>query len=109
MANTWKDQVATGRYDSRLNHGRNLIGGDGLPAVIGVDFVDDFFLHGPTYDKTERATTLFMDYAVEAGLICNPVKVVPPCQEIKYTGFIFDTTGGKAKPGPLHDQVHPKL
>jgi hypothetical protein len=50
-----------------------------------------------------------MDYAVEAGLICNPVKVVPPCQEIKYTGFIFDTTGGKAKPGPLHDQVHPKL
>jgi hypothetical protein len=42
MANTWKDQVATGRYDSRLNHGRNLIGGDGLPAVIGVDFMDNF-------------------------------------------------------------------
>ena len=80
------------KLQARINE-LQLIGSDGPPAVIGVDFMDDFFLHGPTYDKTDRATTLFMDYTVEVGLLCNPVKVVQPCQQVKYTGFIFDTTG----------------
>ena len=91
--NTWRNQVATGEYDSRLSHGRVLISSDLLSAVLLVDFMDDFFLHGPTYDKTKRAVNHFMDYAVEVGLLCNPVKVVPPSQQVRYCGFIFDTTG----------------
>lgn len=91
--NTWKNQVAAGNYDSRLSHGRVLIRNDHLPAVLGIDFMDDFFLHGPTYAKTKKAVNCFMDYAVEVGLLCNPVKVMPPAQQVKYCGFVFDTTG----------------
>ena len=91
IENTWRRHVAEHQYDDRLGHGRVLISKDGLPAVLTFGFVDDFALHGPTYAKTARALTLFMDFAVEVGMLCNPAKVALPSQRSKYCGFIFDT------------------
>jgi len=93
VENTWRRQVSDNIYDSRLGHGRAVISEDGLPAALAFSFVDDFNLHGPTHAKTSQALTLFMDYAVEVGLLCNPSKVEPPSQTAKYCGFVFDTTG----------------
>jgi len=91
--NTWRRHVSDHIYDDRLGHGRAVVSSDGLPAVLTTGFVDDFSLHGPTYEKTSRGLDCFMDYAVEVGLLCNPDKVYPPSQETKYCGFIFDTRG----------------
>ena len=91
--NTWRSQVADHSYDSRLGHGRVLMNSDGLPSALRVAFCDDFLLHGPTYEKTALALTKFMDLAVEVGMLCNPVKVEPPSQCVKYCGFLFDTRG----------------
>ena len=55
-------------------------------------WVDDFLLHGPTYEKTARALRFFLDTAVDCGFLFHPKKLVPPCQVVKYCGFLFDTT-----------------
>ena len=91
--NTWRRHVAEGTYNGNLGHGRVDIGPDGLPSVLLSGFVDDFAVHGPTEEKTRRALTAFMDFAVEVGFLVNPAKVSPPSQEAKYIGFIFDTRG----------------
>ena len=91
VENTWRRHVAEHQYDVRLGHGRVLLSTDGLPAVLTFGFVDDFAIHGPTYEKTATALSLFMDFAVEVGMLCNPEKVEPPSQRAKYCGFIFDT------------------
>jgi hypothetical protein len=51
--NTWwmmfQDQTA---YDPTLSHGQVLISKeDGLPAVLIFGHCDDFFIHGPVYEK----------------------------------------------------------
>jgi len=94
LDNSWRSQLADDSYDPKLGHGKNLISTkDGLAAALVFGFVDDFFLHSPTYEKLVAALDKFMDFALEVGLLCNPAKVIPPSQEVKYCGFIFDTRG----------------
>lgn len=92
VSNTWESQFTYGAHDPRLGHGRVLIGDDGLPQVLAFAHVDDFFLHAPTREKLVTGLNHFMDLAVEIGMLCNPIKVVPPAQVVKYCGFLYDTT-----------------
>jgi hypothetical protein len=93
VSNTWW-QAFQGRqpFDPKRCHGRFLMGDDGLPAVQVWAHCDDFLLHGPTLEKTQRALTQFLDKSVETGMLCHPGKLVPPVHVVKYTGLIFDTT-----------------
>ena len=34
---------------------------------------------------------MFLGSAVDHGLLCHPKKLIPPCQEVKYCGFLFNT------------------
>jgi len=92
-ANTWWKGFEEIGYDPRLGHGFVLIGEDGLPAVRLWVHVDDFLIHGPTLEKTQQALSMFLDTAVNCGLLCHPGKLTPPQQEVKYCGYILDTTG----------------
>jgi hypothetical protein len=85
----WTGFSATGYYPE-LGYGFNLIGGDGASVKVWA-FVDEFLIHGPTYDKTSRALTLFLDLAVERGMLCHPTKLTPPNQVVKYCGFLLDS------------------
>jgi hypothetical protein len=53
--------------------------------------VDDFIIHGPTFDKTTAALKYFLDMTVRVGMLCHPKKLTPPCQVAKYCSFLFDT------------------
>ena len=64
---------------------------DGTGAVRLFVHVNDFFICGPTKEVTDRALAIFLDTAVDVGLLCHPKKVQPPSQLQKYVGFIFDT------------------
>ena len=55
--------------------------------------VDDFFTRGPDLESTQQALRLFLDLAVDVGLLYHPKKLSPPSQVQTYTGFIFDTRG----------------
>jgi hypothetical protein len=93
--NTWLDILSdSGVYDERLGHGYRIHSpDDDLPAVLVFCHVDDFLIHGPTFEKTSRALTALMDKALRVGFLFNPSKVKPPRQTAKYCGFIYDTTG----------------
>jgi hypothetical protein len=67
-------------------------GDDGLPAVLIFVHIDDYFLHGPNCEKTNRALSAFMDKVLECGMLFNLSKVMPPAQVMKYCGFLYDTT-----------------
>ena len=91
--NTKKTQAKGQPYHEGWGHGRVLIDeSDGLPAVLIWAHVDDFLIHGPTKEKTDAALSRFMDGAITAGLLCNPIKTEPPTQCVKYCGFLYDTT-----------------
>ena len=77
-------------YDPELGYGFVLTNKHGL-AVKLYGFIDDFLIHGPTHEKTTRALHFFLDTAVDCGFCFHPKKLVPPCQSVKYCGFIFDT------------------
>jgi hypothetical protein len=64
---------------------------DNFPAVLVWAHCDDFFIHGPTKDKTIAALTAFLNCAVDVGLLCHPGKLTPPAHAVKYIGFIFDS------------------
>jgi hypothetical protein len=55
-------------------------------------WVDDFILHGPTFEKTTEAVNFFLDTTLRCGMLCHPKKLVSPSQVVKYCGFLFDTT-----------------
>ena len=80
-------------YDPQLGYGYVFTGPDGAPAVRFWVHVDDFAIHGPTLEATQSALNLFLDVAVQVGLLCHPGKLKPPSQTPLYTGFIFDTRG----------------
>jgi hypothetical protein len=63
-----------------------------LPAALVWSHCDDFYIHGPTKEKTTAALTAFLDKAVDVGMLCHPGKLTPPSHTVKYTGLIFDTT-----------------
>jgi hypothetical protein len=55
-------------------------------------WIDDFLIHGPTYEKTSAALTIFLDACVDCGLLCHPTKLTPPQQRVKYCGLEIDTS-----------------
>jgi hypothetical protein len=85
----WTGFSETG-YDPELGYGFNLIGRDGGCVKIWA-FVDDFCIHGPTYDKTCKVLSLFLDLAVDCGMLCHPGKLILPQQVVKYCGFLLDS------------------
>jgi hypothetical protein len=90
VLNTWWSHFGFSQhYDPKLGHGLNFMGNDGLPAVLIWAHCDNFFIHGPRYDKT--AVTAFLDLTVQLGLLCHPGKLTPPAQVVKYTRLLFDT------------------
>ena len=92
LENTWHAAFNGRAYDPKLGHGFVLLSdADGLPPVLIFVHVDDFMLHGPTYEKTCRALDIFMDVMLRAGFLFNPAKLTLPCQRVKYTGFLYDT------------------
>ena len=91
--NTWRTKLDGKEYDSRLGHGRILMGQDGLPASRIWAMVDDYFIHSPTERKCHEAFGEFMDYMLRLGFICQKVKTSPPAQVQKFCGLLFDTTG----------------
>ena len=91
--NTWQCTLTGGDYDPKLGHGFVLTAPEGGPAVRIWAHVDDFLIHGPTVQATQWALRIFMDIAIQVGLLCHPHKLIPPTQVPKYTGFIFDTRG----------------
>jgi hypothetical protein len=38
-----------------------------------------------------EALRQFLDASVEAGIFCQPGKLIPPAHIVKHTGFLFDT------------------
>jgi hypothetical protein len=64
---------------------------DDGPAVLIWAWVEDFLIHGPNEDKTSRALSLFLDLALDFGLLCQPKKLMPPSQVVKYCGFLLDS------------------
>jgi hypothetical protein len=90
--NTWWSQMEQRGHDPTLGHGRVLVSDDdGLGACLMWVHVDDFFVHAPTKAKLIEGLNRFMDMAVDVGLLCNPKKVVPPAQIVKYCGFLYDS------------------
>jgi hypothetical protein len=65
------------RVTGRSIFGFILIGKDGGVVKVWA-FVDNFLVHGPTYKKTSRALTLFLDLAVDCGMLCHPTELTPP-------------------------------
>jgi hypothetical protein len=63
--NCWRTGFSEAGYDPELGYGYNLIGKDGGVVKVWA-FVDDFLIHGPTYEKTSQAlATKFLDLAVD--------------------------------------------
>jgi hypothetical protein len=91
--NTWRTKLAGEAHDSRLGHGRVLIGSDGLPASRIWAMVDDHFIHSPTKRKCHKAFGEFVDCMLRLGFICQKVKTSPPAQIQKFCGLLFDTQG----------------
>lgn len=89
-ANCWWTNFTYSGYDPSLGYGYVLEGKDGGAVLIWV-WVDDFLIHGPTYEKTCEAVRFFLDTAVDCGFLFHPKKCVWPCQEVTYHGFVFDT------------------
>jgi hypothetical protein len=87
----WTSFSGIKKYNPALGHVRVLIGTDGLPAILLWSHCDNFFLHGPTKDKTTAALIAFLDKAVDVGMLCHPGKLAPPAQLVKYAGLIFYT------------------
>jgi hypothetical protein len=93
--NTWWQAFARVKpIDPDLSHGRVLISLiENLPAALAFAHCDDFMIHGPTHEKARLAAFDFLDLALKVGLLAHPDKLTPPNRIVKYTGFIWDTTG----------------
>ena len=79
-------------YDPNLGYGFVLTNRDGLSVKMWA-FVDDFLIHGPDFASVNAALGLFLDAAVDCGLLAHPKKLILPSQEVKYCGFLFNTVG----------------
>ena len=79
-------------YDPELGYGFVLTNKHGL-AVKLYGFVDDFLIHGASLDLVSQALTIFLDFAVDCGLLAHPDKLILPSQQVKYLGFLFHTVG----------------
>ena len=77
-------------YDPRRGYGFVLTNRHGL-AVKLWGFVDDFLLHASTLSLCSQALTIFLDFAVDCGLLAHPDKLIRPSQQVKYCGFLFNS------------------
>jgi hypothetical protein len=92
--------VLNGCVASFLGHGSHPTGGTGRILLDQTGslacqawlHVDDLLIHGPSYEKLCAALTKLFDLLLRLGLICNPTKITPPSQIVKYCGFLYDTT-----------------
>ena len=91
--NCWWTGMQDLGYDPEFGHGYILLGPTGEPATRVWVHVDDFLIHSPTQQQTSQALHQFLDLALDVGMLCHPKKLVPPSQQVKYTGFLFDTRG----------------
>ena len=91
--NSWRVKLQGDVHHTEWGYGRVLVGSDGLPACHVWAHVDDYFIHGPTKQKTCRAFAAFMDLSVRMGFIVQPCKTSPPAQVQTYCGFEYDTSG----------------
>ena len=82
-ANCYWTKLSDNGFDPKLGYGFILESNDGGAVHIWV-WVDDFLIHGPTYDKTSRALRSFLDTALECGFLFHPKKRIPPSQSVKY-------------------------
>ena len=89
--NCWWSSLTYEGYNPTLGYGFSLHQPDGSPAVKIWVHVDDFLIHGPTFESTSRALTFFLDKALNVGMLCHPKKLKPPAQVQRYCGFDFDT------------------
>jgi hypothetical protein len=80
-------------YQPGLGYGYVLKSSPTTAAAWAKAFVDDFLIHGQTYQDCARALTAFLDQALKCGLLCHPKKLVAPTQRVKYCGVILDTSG----------------
>jgi hypothetical protein len=94
LANCWWTGFSEmGEYDPHKGCGYVLTDESGSPVVKVWVNVDNFLIHGDTYDKTAHALKLFLDTAVDVGMLCHPKKLTPPQQVVKYCGFLMDSRG----------------
>jgi len=92
-SNTWRDSFSDSTYNPKLGHGHVLISEeDGLPVVLLFAHIDDFFLEGPTWEKTAEMMQILMDAAMRVGLLFNPTKISLRAPCVKYCGFMYNTT-----------------
>ena len=89
-ANCYWTGLRDGSFDPELGYGFILEDATGGCVHIWV-WVDDFLLHGPSYEKTARALRFFLDAAVDCGFLFHPKKLILPAQVVKYCGFLFDS------------------
>lgn len=92
VENSWRKRFQGKEHHPEWGYGRVLLGGDGLPACHVWAHVDDYFIHGPTKQKTCHAFAAFMDLSVRMGFIVQPCKTSPPAQIQTYCGFEYNTT-----------------
>ena len=78
-------------FDPAVGYGLTLRDSEGQLIVKLSVFVDDFLIHGPTLEATQLGLRLFLDGAVELGMLCHPKKLIPPTQVVKYCGFLLDS------------------
>jgi hypothetical protein len=51
-------------------------------------YIDDFLIHGPTYEKTSRAMQALMHKALDIGLLLNPTMITPSTSAVNDTKHI---------------------
>ncbi len=103
--NCWRTGFDNGStYDPKSGMGMVWEGCDGLPAALIWQYVDDYLLHAPTYEKLCEALTAFLDHTVDLGFLCHPGKLDPPCQDVKYIGYRVNTEGIPALKVPTAKQ-----
>jgi hypothetical protein len=100
----WQSFTKTQDFDPTLSHGRYLLSAeDPLPAALIFGHWDDFLIHGSTWLKTALALKVFLDLCLAVGLLAHPGKLTcPPCQEVKYTGYLWNAEGVPTLTVPSH-------
>ena len=93
----WTGFQEEGSYDPQLGYGWVSTNASGGTVLVWV-YVDDFLIHAPTQEMCQEGLRLFMDTALDCGLLCHPDKLVPPTlsygeRTVKGEGEINDLEG----------------
>jgi hypothetical protein len=91
--NTWRTGWDGAGYDPTKGFGMIWEDPRGEGASLCCPYMDDYFLHAPSYAKLCASLTAYMDVAVDCGFLCHPGKLERPSQQVKYIGYIINTSG----------------